>query len=163
MIHQNPYDEYKNDVKLKANKWLEACSKHEYAIDNNNKQQPLEQLDIKHLAFCGGYWRIQVDFPCTITHVRDQNMVLVKKLDREENTLFEYWTAKLVGYNCYGPFISEDIDYIVAKYETDLGVYWGYGKTIEKARAFLGLKLYDEHKNLINDVVCKNKQKNSGK
>jgi len=73
--------------------------------------------------------------------------------------LFEYWTAKNVGYNCYGPFSlqGDGFDYIVAKYETDDGVYWGYGETIEKARAFLGLKLYDEYKHLINSVACKKK------
>lgn len=112
-----------------------------------------------------GVWHVQKNFPYEITRVRKRDMVLLEKLDRTEHTLFEYWTAKFVGYNCYGPFISKDktADCIVAKYETDNGVYWGYGATLESARAFLGLKLYDEYKDLINAVACKNKLQNQKK
>lgn len=106
-----------------------------------------------------GVWRIQRNFPYKITHVRDKDFILLNKINRIENTLFEFWNAKSVGYNCYGPFVSkgDTYDYIVAKYETDNGTYWGYGHTLESARAFLGLKLYDEYKELINSVACRKK------
>ena len=97
--------------------------------------------------------------------VRDKKMVLLENLNRIETTLFDFWTAKLVGYNCYGPFITEDKshDYIVAVYDTDKGKLFGYGKTIEAARAFLGLKVYDEFKDVINNIACRNKLKNKQK
>ena len=107
----------------------------------------------------GGVWRIQKKLPQNITKVRDKEMVLIKKLDRVENTLFDFYSAKEVNYNCYGPFVSKVNDYIGAKYETDKETYLGYGKTIESARAYLGLKLYDEYKDVINAIVCKGKMK----
>ena len=93
------------------------------------------------------------------------DIVLIKKLDRVENTLFDFYSAKMVNYNCYGPFVIdyERPDYIVAQYETDRGTYLGYGRTIEAARAYLGLKLYDEYKEVINAIACKNKIKKTSR
>ena len=102
-----------------------------------------------------------IGWPNELTHVRDRDFILMKKLDRQENTLFEFYNAKLIGYNCYGPFVinGPETDYVVAKYDTDKEKYWGYGKTLEDARAYLGLKLYDEYKEVINAIACKNKKK----
>ena len=113
------------------------------------------------MAFVAGFWRIQNVLPYKITHVRDKDMVILNKLDHQENTLFDFYNAKLVGYNCYGPIILEDANtnYIVVKYETDKETYLGYGKTIEDARAYLGLKLYDEYKDVINAIACHKKNK----
>ena len=112
-----------------------------------------------------GIWHIQNKFPYEITHVRDKDMVLMDKLDRVETTNFEFWSAKSVGYNCFGPFITSDKspDYIVAKYETDEGTLYGYGETLERARAYLGLKLYDEYKEIIHQIACRNKLKGNTK
>ena len=63
----------------------------------------------------------------------------------------------MVGLNCYGRFIVGGPEVIVAKYDTDRGTYWSYGPTLEQARAFLGIKLYDEYMDLIHSVACKNK------
>ena len=135
-----------------------------YAMDEKLNKIKLGKEGAEHqnVDKVAGVWRIQNKFPYKITRVRDQDMVLTKKLNRVENTLFEFWGAKKVSYNCYGPFIIDDprTDYVVAKYETDNGVYWGYGKTIEDARAYLGIKLYDEYKDFINAIACKNKMKN---
>ena len=114
----------------------------------------------KDVDLINGQWHIQNDFDYEkIKRIRDKDMVLIEKLPRKENTLFEYWSAKVVGYNCFGPYInsSKEPDYIVAKYKTDNGALWGYGKTIEEARAFLGLKLYDEYKEIIHHIACRNK------
>lgn len=156
----NPYDEYKNG-RVKSGAWREAVDNNEFALDSQGNKHPLKDYSIEQLAFVSGFWRIQDKLPHKITHVRDQDMVLIKKLDHEENTLFEFYKAKHVSYNCYGPFILDcpETDYIVTKYETDNGTYWGYGKTIEAARAYLGIKMYDEYKGLINAVACKNKMK----
>lgn len=120
----------------------------------------LEDVDL-----VGGLWRVQNKFNRKITRVRDKDVVLTNKLPHQESTNFEYWNAKLVGYNCYGPFILQGnkADLIVAKYDTDKGCLWGYGATIESARAFLGLKLYDEYKDVIHSIACQKKIKQQTK
>jgi len=135
-----------------------------YAEDKRGKKirlgdQGAEHQDVDKVA---GIWRIQEKFPYHVTMVRDKEMVLINKLDRVENTLFEFYNAKLVGNNCYGRFVFEvdKPDYIVAKYETDNETYWGYGKTLEDARAYLGIKVYDAYKDVINVIACKNKIRN---
>ena len=156
----NPLDKYKT-TNEKYSAFLTASRAGKFAIKSDGNLIPLKQCKISDVAFIAGMWRIQETFRHKITRVRDKDMVLLSKLNRIENTLFEFWTAKVVGYNAYGPFISvaEKPDYIVAKYETDNATHWGYGRTLEEARAFLGLKLFDEYKDLINSVACRNKLK----
>jgi len=133
------------------------------AVNENGGQITLgkEGATMDDVDFVAGLWRIQTKFPYKITRVRDKDVVLMNKLPHQESTNFEYWNAKLVGCNCYGPFIIQGSkpDLIVARYDTDKGYLWGYGATIEAARAFLGLKLYDEYKDVIHSIACKNKLK----
>lgn len=160
----NPLDEYKN-TREKSAAWNEACRNNEMAVNNKNETFPVKNFDMGKLAFVAGLWRIQQDFKQKITRVRDKDMVLMDKLDHVENTLFEFWNAKEIAYNCYGVFLSlgNKPDYIVAKYDTDKETYLGYGRTLEEARAFLGLKMYDEYKDVINAIACANKLKNKTK
>jgi hypothetical protein len=132
-----------------------------YAVDEKLNKTKLGDEGATHdmVDKVAGVWRIQNKFPHKITRVRDKDMILTGKLDRTENTLFEYYSACEVNYNCYGPFVFEDVNYVVAKYETDNEDLWGYGRTIKDARAFLGLKLYDEYKDVIHAIVCRNKNK----
>ena len=126
-----------------------------HTITLGEKGAKLENVD-----FVAGLWRVQKKFPYKITRVRDKNMVLMNKINHNENTKFEYWTAKQVDYNCYGPFVIDGnaFDYIVSHCITDKGEFWGYGTTIESARAFLGLKIWDEYRDVIHDAVfCKTK------
>ena len=111
--------------------FLHDLNKGVYALDKNLNKIKLgeEGADHYNVDKVAGVWRIQNKFPHKITRVRDQDMVLIKKLNRVENNLFEFWGAKKVNYNCYGPFIIDDqrTDYVVAQYETDqeniLGVW----------------------------------------
>lgn len=133
------------------------------AVRSNGREITLGEKGAKleNVDFVAGCWRVQKKFPHKITRVRDKDMVLIKKLDYRENTNFEYWTAKLVDYNCYGPFIIEDsaYDYIVSRCVVNKGVFWGYGTTIESARAFLGLKIWDEMRDVIHAAVFSEKTK----
>lgn len=133
-----------------------AVTENGHKITLGKKGAKLDDVDL-----VAGLWRVQKKFPYEIVRVRDIDVVLMDKIQHTESTNFEYWNAKLVGYNCYGPFIfsGKKHDFIVARYDTDQGSYWGYGQTIEAARAFLGLKLYDEYKDVIHSIACKNKQK----
>ena len=110
---------------------------------------------LENVDFVAGLWRVQKKFPYKITRVRDKDMVLMNKLNHKENTNFEYWDAKLVGYNCYGPFIIDDKkpDFIVSRCIVNEREFWGYGTTIESARAFLGLKIWDELRDVIHAAV----------
>ncbi len=166
----NPLDEYKNS-KEKSAALLRARENNLMAIDSNGNEKPVERfymgyeltfVDKNELAFVGGMWRIQDKLPLPITRVRGKDMILTKKIDHTEKTLFDFYRGKEVKYNCYGPFVIQDdkYDYIVAKYETDKEIYWAYGKSIEEARAFMGIKLYDEYKDVINTIACKKKLRN---
>ena len=136
---------------------VKAVAENRSAITLGKSGAKLEQVDR-----INGVWHIQNKFPHEITCVRKKDMVLLKKLDREEHTGFEFYTAKHVGYNCFGPFVSKGngYDYIVAKCNTDRGPFWGYGKTMDDARAYLCLKLYDECQDAILGMLCSKIRKN---
>lgn len=116
----------------------------------------LRDVKLSQVEFIAGLWRFQNEFPHPIQRVRDIDVVLGQKLMHQEKNLFEFFQGYRVANNCYGYFISKKPDCIVAKYTTDHGTYWSYGATIEQARAFLGIKLYDEYMDLIHSVACKN-------
>ena len=110
--------------------------------------------DVEYIA---GLWRVQKKFPYKITQVRDRQFVLVKKLPRAEKNKFEYYTAAAAIWS--GTGCSADVakpDWIVAKYETPNGVFMAYGQTIEQARAFLAISIYDGYQDLIHDAAFEN-------
>lgn len=117
---------------------------------------PLANFAVSDVEFIGGLWRVQNPFPHKIQNVRDKQFVLDTPLSHREKNHFEFYSAWLVSENCYGKYILDGVKYIVAKYTTDNGTYWSYGANIEQARAFLGIKLYDEYMDLIHAHACKN-------
>ena len=125
-----------------------VCAHQEDALPVPLKNVPLSKLE--HVA---GLWRVQNKFPYKIEIVRKKAFVIGDKLPRVERTLFEFYEAYAVGENCYGKYISAKPDYIVAKYPTNHGVYSAYGKTIEDARAYLGIKMYDEFQDVIHKEI----------
>ena len=131
-------------------------NKNALAYKSDGTTAPLANYVPSRVEFIAGRWRVQDRFTHPIQMVRDKEMVLLRQLPHFDHVLFDYYEASVVGYNCYGPFISGGRDYFVAKYTTDDGVYWGYGTTLEQARAFLGIKLYDEYMDLIHRHACKN-------
>ena len=141
-------------VRDKANKKLVV-----YAYKPDGTRVPLKDVRIDMVEFVGGLWRVQNDFPYQIENVRKKDFVIGKKLPHIERTLFDFYDAYSVGTNCYGRFIATKPDYIVAKYMTKNGVYSAYGKTIEDARAYLGIKLYDEYQDVIHNAINAQKQK----
>lgn len=112
--------------------------------------------DVEYIA---GLWRVQKKFSYKITDVRDRQFVLVKKLPLNEKNKFEYYLAAAAIW-C-GTGCSADVehpDWIVAKYETPRGTYWAYGQTVEQARAFLAISIYDAHQDLIHDAAFENQK-----
>lgn len=142
MIYKNPLAEYKTPSE-KQKMFLQDCKKGDVqAYKSNRTSLPLKDMNIAEVEFIGGLWRVQDDFKYDITFVRDRDMVLGQQLPLREKNRFVYYKSAIVGYNCYGPFIM-NFDTIVSKYSNANGTYWGYGKNISEARAFLGIKLMD--------------------
>ena len=143
-----------NDDKIQAFNAARASGAR--AIQGEGDSIPLSQLTVDDVEFVGGRWCVQLDFPYDISKIRDRELVLVDRIPHTERIPFEYYRAYHFGENCFGPFLSAKPEVVVAKYETDDGVYWGYGNTIEQARAFLGIKLFDQYMDLIHATACKN-------
>mgnify|MGYP007069881901 CR=1 FL=1 len=157
----NPLAEYYNPKK--SNKENAAAKRIAYnnALDAGavayigfNEYEPLENFDFNDVEKTGGLWRVQHKIPYEITDVRDRQFVLVKKLPYAERTRFDFYAAASVVWG--GAGASADIahpSWIVARYETPRGTYMSYGQTIEQARAFLGIRLYDEYQDLIHNAA----------
>ena len=129
------------------------------AYKSDGTTVPLKEVRLKKVEFVGGLWRVQNDFPYTIENVRKKDFVIGNKLPYTERTLFDFYEAYSICENCYGKYKRSIPDYIVAKYDTNRGTYCAYGKTIEDARAYLGIKLYDEFQDVIHATINSQKQK----
>jgi len=148
----NSYSQFPN-VFSKRCKYNDDMLAGVYAVDENSNKILLGEpgAQINEVEFIAGVWRIQNKFPYKVVNVRGQDFVLLEKLDYKEKTKFDFYSAVTIGLNCYGYFIIPNSnDYIVARYETEKGVFMAYGQTKEQARAFLGIKLYDQYQDLIH-------------
>lgn len=132
------------------------CAKNIVAYKSDDSVIPLRATRLEDVEFIGGLWRVQDKIIHNVRIIRDQSMIIGTRIEHNEKTFFEYYRAARLAYNCYGP-IKPCFDMVAAKYSTDKGTYWSYGKTIADARAFLGTRLYDEYMDLIHAVACKNK------
>lgn len=150
----NSYSEFDSTFRKRC-EYNDAMQAGKYAVDENNNKILLGTpgATINEVEFVAGMWRVQNKFPYEIVNVRGRNFVLSEKLAYTEKTKFDFYAATPVGKNCYGYFMSEKPDFYVAKYETSAGVFMAYGQTIEQARAFLGIKLYDQYQDLIHSVL----------
>lgn len=128
----------------------------ERAWRSNGRSISLKRVRMENVEYIAGLWRVQNPFPYEIQHVRNADFVLHDKLPNKEKNLFEFYKASQVCCNCYGYFMVPESNKIVAKYTTDAQTYWSYGNSIEQARAFLGIRLYDEYMDLIHSAACQN-------
>lgn len=154
MILSNPLATQHKDLHEKMAAYHVACARGEFALRSNGTRVRVSELAPTQIEFIAGLWRVQNETQYQIRQIRDEKLILGKKLNRTEHTLFEFYQAMKPTFNCYG-LIDMGFDMVVAKYSTSSGTFWGYGRTIEEARAFLGIKLYDQHQELINDVLNK--------
>lgn len=133
------------------------CKRNVRAYSADNKTILLKDIPRDKVRFVAGLWRVQktLEPNVVITNVRDKRFILGEKINHFEKNLFEYYYAAEVCENCYGVMDPSYI-YIVAKYDTDNGPMWSYGFTIEQARAFLGIALFDKHIDMIHNSERKN-------
>lgn len=156
MKYKNPMAVHKTQAE-KQRAYNAACAAGAVAWDNNGREYPLGRVGPDAVEYIGGAWRVQNNFAQLIQTVRGEEFVLGERLNRTERNHFEFYRAQMVGINCYGRFIISGPGVIVAKYETDDETHWAYGNTIEQARAFLGISLYDKYMDLIHATACKKK------
>lgn len=154
---RNKLSEYKTDAEKTA-AFRRDCAAGAVAWDSNGCKHLLRDLKIDSVEFVAGLWRVQNKFNKSLQFVRDREFVLLDRINRTEKNLFEFYHAAMVGHNCYGYFASSVANVVVAKYVTNHETYWSYGKTLEEARAFLGIKLYDVYQDLIHSVACGKEQ-----
>lgn len=146
----------------KSKQYHSDCIKGALAYKSNGTTVPLSTLSVDKVEFICGLWRLQDESSYKITRIRDKDMILGARIEHDEKTFFEYYKAAISTYNCYG-LLTPKFDMVAARYVTDKGEYWSYGNTIAAARAFLGIRLYDEYKDLIHNEVCKKVIQNTRK
>lgn len=157
----NPLAEYYNPKKsdkenaaakrIEYNKALDAGA---VAYTGFRECEPLENFEFNDVEYIAGLWRVQHKIPYEITNVRDRQFVLVEKLPWTEKNKFEYHRAALATWGGTGCLADVSRpDWIVAKYETPRGTFMSYGQTIEQARAFLAISIYDEYQDLIHTAA----------
>ena len=154
MIQQNPLATHKTFVS-KARDFIRDRDAGAVAYKSDDTTVPLSRVKIDDVEFIGGLWRVQTKLDFNITRVRDRDMILGPRINLTEKNYFEYYQATNVPtYNCYGPITGIKYDMVVAKYKTNRGEFWGYGKSVAEARAFLGIKMYDEFMDIIHAAAC---------
>lgn len=153
MIYKNPLAKYP-DATAKHLLYSNDCQLNMMAQRSDDTLVPLCDVAEHTVEYIGGLWRVQDDCDYEINTIRKRLIVLGTRIPHNEKTFFEYYRAAFVGFNCYGPIIDE-FNMIVAKYTTNRGIFWAYGKTIADARAYLGIKLYDEFQDLIHAVAAR--------
>lgn len=145
-----------SDVAGKRALYNAAVESQKFAYTDLGTTVPMGSVgtEFNDVEFIGGLWRVQHVFPYEITNVRDRQFVLLKKLPHSEKTKFEFYSAAGVIWRANGASANIDKpDWIVARYETPRGTYMSYGRSIEQARAFLGIKMYDEYQDLIHSAA----------
>lgn len=126
--------------------YCKAVQNNEFAVDQDLSKIPLQNLKYNQVEFIAGFWRVQKPHNYKIQTVRDKVMIIHEKMDHKESTDFTFYRASEFTWNCYQ--ILPTTKYIAA----ELFGEWGYGKTIEDARAFLGIKMYTKHQKLIHEM-----------
>ncbi|MCM1294289.1 MAG: hypothetical protein NC311_01875 [Muribaculaceae bacterium] len=154
MILKNPLATQHKTPGEKIAAFTAGCKSGAMAHKSDGTSVALKTLQPNQVEFIAGLWRVQDETNYEIRQIRDRQLILGERMPHRERTLFEFYQAMQPTFNCYG-LICNGFDIVVAKYTTNSGTFWGYGRNIEQARAFLGIKLYDAHQELINDVLNK--------
>lgn len=137
--------------------YCQACKNKEMAVDENLNTIPLQNLKYNQVEYIAGFWRVQKPHTYNIQTVRDKVMIIFEKLDHKESTDFNFYRAAEFTWNCYQ--ILPGQSYVAA----ELFGQWGYGRSIEDARAFLGIKLYAKHQKLIHAIENRRTKKQNTK
>lgn len=155
MIQKNPLAMHKNNAD-KTRDFVIDCRNGVLAYRDDNSCVPLTDVNFKDVEFIGGLWRVQRHIDYELAFIRDAYFVMGPRIDVTEKNYFEYYQiARAPVFNCYGPIGKPVFNMVASRYKTDDGEYWGYGKDVAAARAFLGIRLYDTYMDLIHSAACR--------
>jgi hypothetical protein len=116
----------------------------------------------------GGLWRVQEPFDARgfeVITIRDNKnekdlmFVVLKQLDRQERTNFEFYSAASVNWGAFGLRSDFKPDFIIAKYDTNRGVFYSYRckltdpYALENARAHLAGKVLEAYQDLVENEI----------
>ena len=151
MIYKNPLAKYscaESGNMTKAQRYEFDVAARALAFNQYGVGFFLSDFRMDEVEYIAGVWRLQSDFPYQISRVRDRDFVIGEHLNRHEQNGFEYYSAKSVSYNCYGPFVLDGSE-IVACFNAGVEPLCAYGPSIEHARAFLAIALFDRNREMI--------------
>jgi len=121
----------------------------------------------------GGLWRVQKPFDASeykIVDIFDNKnktylkFALLKKLDRQERTNFEFYDAARVYWGAFGLSSCFSPDFIIAKYDTNRGVFYSYRckltdpDALANARAHLAGKVLEAYQDLIENEIKQSRE-----
>lgn len=156
-------------VAEKRRRYNAALENHEYALcPGGNEKIPLgsDGAKFNDVDLLGGLWRVQKPFDARgheIVEIRDKKFVLLDKLQRKERTNFEFYNAASVNWCAFGMDSSFNPDFIIAKYDTNRGVFYSYrckitdAYALENARAHLAGKVLEAYQDLIENEIQQSK------
>ena len=170
--HPSPDDKIINtelsDLKSVAEKrrrYNAALENHEYALcpDGNGKiLLGLDGAKFNDVDLLGGLWRVQKPFDARgyeMVEIRGKKFILLEKLPRKERTNFEFYNAASVVSGAFGMGSSFSPDFIIAKYDTNRGVFYSYrckltdAYALENARAHLAGRVLEAYQDLIENEI----------
>ena len=161
----NPLSEFKTVAEKRA-AYNRALDNHENVLVSFGSTIPLggEGAKFNDIEHVGGLWRKQCAFEHDTIIVQDKEFVLLNKLERQEHTGFEFYNAASVTWNAMGKQCAFRPSYIIAKRETNRGVFYAYGcyitegkNALSKARSHLACKLFDVFQDVFEAEMCPQK------
>jgi len=121
-----------------------------------------EGAKFNNVDLLGGLWRVQQPFDSRgyeVVDIRGKQFVLLKKLDRQERTNFDFYDAASVSWGAFGQCSSFSPDYVIAKYDTNRDVFYSYrckitdAYALENARAHLAGKVLEAYQDLVENEI----------
>lgn len=156
MIYQNPLAKYscpESANLTKAELFRRDIASDAPMTNPYGTYWTLKGAEIDEVEYIAGLWRLQIDFPHKIQHVRDRYFIIGERLPVHESNKFDYYQAQFIDFNCYGPFMLGDA--IVGHFKTARGNFCGYGKNIPEVRSFLASQVFDAYRDVIHVDIAK--------
>lgn len=142
-----------DSVAEKRRRYNAALKNHEKALCPGGEEKiPLgsDGAKFNDVDLLGGLWRIQKPFDTRgyeMVEIRGKKFVLLKKLDRQEYTEYQYYDAASVTWGAFGLGSDFSPIFIVAKAVNKYGTFYSFRckltspSPLEDARSYLACKV----------------------
>lgn len=164
----NDLADYGKDIAKKREKYNVDVDNRVYAYQKEGAPVLLREVDFNDVDFIGGVWRVQEPFDARgyqMVEIRDKKFVLLNKLPRQERTKFEFYNAASVNWGAFGLVSDFEPVFIIAKYDTNRGVFYSYRckltdpYALENARAHLAGKVLEAYQDLVENEILRSKSR----